>query len=237
MLRRESDRRYFVFPSWAEFSYRWEDLPAYLSDPMNCPVFRDDPNRARISVQTWREYGYTFPIQPFELIDGPAGGGIVCAHIEEDERWLPAAILSSEASLRGPRGTDSVPSERRPPVHYLEPMDPPGSEFGLCKRPKLYLCSATAEHAEGDPGAVYWVVGYRKGKKEPKGVSELPQLASHFGLKASVLPCVPERLREEVASWFVNQEPELSGCTSRAVNRRSATSSLSCCIWDCTSAS
>jgi hypothetical protein len=87
-------------------------------------------------------------------------------------------------------------------------MDMPGWEFGFGKRQKLHICSASAEHVESEPGAVYWLVGYRKGKQGPIGVSDLPQLAAHFGLEAVDLSSVPPTLREEVSPWFVDPKYE-----------------------------
>jgi hypothetical protein len=205
VLRRERDRYYFVYPSWAELSYSWEDLPRYLSDPLNCPLIRDDPNRQR---RDWRELGFPIPAKPFDLISGPAGGGIVRAHIRRRERWLPGIILGTEANICPAQGTITVPDESAPAVCYLEPMDTGAWQFGAGERKKLYLCSASPEHAYSASDDVYWVLGYRKAKKEPKGVSELPQLASHFGLTAAEVPSLSASLRDEVAPWFVSPDYE-----------------------------
>jgi len=83
-------------------------------------------------------------------------------------------------------------------------MDMPGWQFGVGRRKKLFLCSASPEHVESDSDTAYWVVGYRKGKGELKSVAELPHLALHFGLTLDELAGVPTSLRVEVAPWFVD---------------------------------
>ena len=94
-------------------------------------------------------------------------------------------------------------------VFYLEPNDGPlaGIPFApaaLRGRAKLYVCGVSVEHAESARGSVYWVVGFERGRKGIKGLDEVENWAEHFGLNATRLGEVPETLRAETASWFVD---------------------------------
>jgi hypothetical protein len=202
MLRREPHHTYYVYPSWAELSYAWSDLPQLLADPVNSRYFRENPNLRRGDLQA---FGFPRTIQPFELINGPGGGGIILAHAASRERWLPGLILCEEANLRAPTAMALLPEHLDPQVYYLEPMDEPGSELGLGKKKKLYLCHATPEHAEAAEAAVYWVIGVERAAKRVKGLEEVEGLARRFDLAVSSLQ-VPEALRQETEAWFISPE-------------------------------
>jgi hypothetical protein len=202
VLHIESNK-YYVYPSWAQLSYKWEDLGRHLADPLNSPYIRDDPNRRRFD---WKERGWPVPVQPFDMIDGPEGGGIIKAHIKREERWLPEVVLGTEANICCPPGMQYflLSQAFNPCVFYLEPFDSPGWQFLSGKKTKLYLCSASLEHVEGDPKKIYWVVGYKKAKREIKTLGEIGTWAHHFKLEIRRLPHVPEDLRQEVAPWFIS---------------------------------
>lgn len=136
MLKVEPKYYYEVYPSWADLSYRWEELPTLLADPENSSYFQEDPNKMRTN---WEALGYPEKGQRFELIDGPAGGGIVRAHLELVQteygmvtRWKAGLILCSEASVSGCPGTylyrvrGSLKDGLFDHVHHLEPSDEPG---------------------------------------------------------------------------------------------------------------
>ena len=201
MLRLEPRTCYYVYPSWAEPPYSWSDLSRYLSDPLNSPLIREDPNWRRYD---WQELGYPLNVQPFELIDGPAGGGIIRAHIAYEERWLPAVVLHTGVNIRSPLGMSVLWDLFNQAVLYLEPMDEPGWEFGLGKKKKSYVCGTSPEHADAAGDNVYWVVGFRRSKGEIRKLDLVPTWAESFGIQAFRLQSIPEALRIETSSWFVD---------------------------------
>jgi hypothetical protein len=206
MLHREHDRTYFVYPSWAELSYSWEALPELLADPFNTRYFRENPNYRR---GDFLARGYPAKIQPFELISGPAGGGIVKAQIRPGEKWLPGIILGQEANLVDVTAMRGLPEHLDPQVYYLEPMDQPGWELGLGKKKRVYLCHATTEHADTTEAVVYWVIATARAKVRFKAIEEVPAVAQGFGLQAAPIT-IPEQLRRETATWLANPDYDYS---------------------------
>jgi hypothetical protein len=213
MLSGEADRIYIVYPSWAEFSYRWEDLPRLLSDPLASSY--TDPNCGGYTkenkVEYWRSLEYpTENISPAIIINGPGGGGIIYVDkIPPGGRWLPIIILRKEGNMpyrpnvHGPR--DKFPFK----VCNLEPFDHPILALAAGKRIKMYLCSATPEHIDSDPEGIYWAVGRKKGRKNMVELDHVPKGAKALGIEASRLSEAPEIIREETASWYVNPEYEV----------------------------
>lgn len=59
MLRDERNRTYYVYPSWADLSYRWEDLPRLLADPLNSGGFKgEDRAKEKTKMEYWLDAGY-----------------------------------------------------------------------------------------------------------------------------------------------------------------------------------
>ncbi len=202
MLHREPTTTYIVYPSWARFSYRWENLWPLLSAPLRSGYLDPRP-------EYWRRLGYPEVPQPFKLIDGPAGGGIVRADFAPPDKWMPGLILSHEASIRRPVGYTAEVVQTIENVRYLEPNDGPlaGIPFApsiLKRKAKIYVCGVSAEHVEAAGCSVYWVVGFERAKNSHKGISDMPIWAEHFGLKAIRISELPESIRAETASWFVD---------------------------------
>jgi len=202
MLKAELETQYYVYPSWIEVSYKWEDLPWLMAHPLESGY---------IDTKTdWKKLGYPEEIAPCSFIDGPAGGGIVVAD-RVPRFWLPAAILSREANLCLPNSIINWLEVVQFKVNYIEPFDNPLLYYFEDKpRPKLYICSFSPENVESDPDSVYWVVNYKKGRKEITGLNEVPTWAKSFGLSVTRLPECPQLLREETSDWFRNPENEFA---------------------------
>jgi hypothetical protein len=195
MLHAEPDTKYIVYPSWAELSYKWEDLPWLLAHPLESGYVEPDKD--------WRRLGYPETIAPCSSIGGPFGGGIIIAD-NVPRMWMPVLVLRKEANLCPPQGL-LISSDQLPCwVGYLEPFDDPLLNALEGKpRTRNYVCSATPENIEAEPDSHYWVVAF-EGKKEPNGLGELPTWALQFGLDVSRIAGVPQALREETSDWFRN---------------------------------
>jgi hypothetical protein len=202
MLRDEPNRTYFIYPSWADLSYRWEDLPRLLADPLNSGYF----DELGYTEADWRRVGYPSEIKPATLLSGPGGGGIIYADFAYPEKWLPANILNKEANLCLPSGLIPCLERLRFHVHYLEPHDSPEWYLLTGKKPKLYVCGASVEHVESDPESVYWLIVYKKAKRRLKGLDDVPHWAEGFGLTVTDLESVPQRIAEETADWVVDPQ-------------------------------
>ena len=198
MLRGEPQTLYNVYPSWADFSYRWEDLSQILARPFESGHL--DPN------DPWEKWGFSRQAQPFGLIDGPCGGGIVCEP-SGSTRWLPGMVLVKEANCVSPPGIGRIWQDLTFKVTYLEPIERPFDDFAEHRPPaRHYVCSFSPENIESDPESQFWVVRTKKGRSEMEGLRELPQWAFHFDLHVSRLDGCPEHLARETASWFCHSD-------------------------------
>lgn len=197
MLLSESNCSYIVYPSWAKFSYRWEDLPGILWNP--------------------RKSGFLNPTDPYadfplaapriEYIEGPVGGGILRVEVGYRERWLGALVLTQEADFKNPPGLppggriDGFDAD----VRYIEPSESLASQFGLEKAPRLYLCLASPEHADAAGENVYWMLSYVKGIRELRGLFHLERWAESLGRSLTRLTRIPEALEAETSPWFLDE--------------------------------
>lgn len=200
MLEQDLERFYVVYPSWAQFSFQWNELRTILSNPLESRY-----NRWLAERRTdWQALGYPIPVQPFDLLDGAAGNGIIVAHIRPRDPWLPFAILRLEANLLPPAAMSCVDVGFK--VWFMEPMD--GFRFLAEGRrsQKSYLCPISAEHAESAGDDIFWLVGLKRGSRTNKLFSEVDRVAQGFGLRAELLPSCPEQLVDETADWFKNQD-------------------------------
>lgn len=99
MLRTQPGTIYIVYPSWASFTYGWDQLPQLMSDPLGSGYLDKGKD--------YEGYGFRMQIQPFEMLSSRAGNGIVVAHTE-GARWLPEAILGKEAGILAPDHIDRM---------------------------------------------------------------------------------------------------------------------------------
>lgn len=199
MLRKVKDHSYVVYPSWAStsLSYKWQNLPRLLADPLNSGYVAnsDDPE------YYWECCGYPRTPQPFKLIDGPVGGGIVMwegdANAGRGWRWLPIVVLESEANLRLPNGMDSIWKQFDAQVVCMEPHG-----WGIGGGPKLYRCAVSTEHVDSAGESVYWLLCLKEGKRIAKGVGEIATWAAGFGLTVVLMFEVSTALLAESEPWF-----------------------------------
>jgi hypothetical protein len=197
MLHKQRLHNYIVYPSWAKLSYRWKDLPRLLSDPMHSGYM--PPGR---DLQYFLDCGYPIAPQPFTMLDGPVGGGIIewegDPHAGRGWRWLPIIILRSEADLRPPNGMLGQKLDAQ--VVGIEPHG------GGLERPKLHTCAATIEHIDAADDDVYWVLCSSSKGDRIKGLEALPEWAKSFGLAVERMSDVHPAVREQFDSWI--REPE-----------------------------
>jgi hypothetical protein len=200
MLSREKKKKYIVFPSWLDPTYKWEDVPAIISDPLKY----NDFTRLNYTEDDLRRFGYSEEILPFELIDGFAGGGIILIHKSPEQRWLPDGALTFDkgVDLIGPAGTAVL--DWKCNVAHFENRSDPLWQLELGKKRKNYEMAATPEHIESMPDCVFWLIRFvpTKTGKQMKGLDDVPGWAKHFGLDVRRLEEPPEPVRKETADWF-----------------------------------
>jgi hypothetical protein len=196
MLLLDKDRQFIVYPSWAKLPYTWDRLPGLLWNPK------------KSGFLTPAYYG-DYPVAPpkIDFLDGPAGGGVIVVNKPPEERWLGGLVLVSHANLRVPGGRALVAVDPFGVlVTYVEPYDnPPEVQFGLCPRPKLYVCGATPEHAESAGTSVFWLASLEKRQRAASNLAEVASWAQAFGLSVTELSHIPAQLQSETSDWF--QQP------------------------------
>ena len=126
-ITKEPNRTYLVYPSWAELTCRWENVPKVLVDPVASGLID-----ASVDYQS---LGYPEALAPARVINGPAGGGIIGVDLVPPAKWLPALALSSDALIRS---TCMLPEYFR--VSYLEPMDDLEATIDSSLANGMFLC-------------------------------------------------------------------------------------------------
>jgi hypothetical protein len=207
MLIKETERNFIVYPSWAEMQVRWSDLPRYFADPLNSGFIPQGFD--------YRRFGYPEVIQPYELIDGPEGGGIIVWRGDPYRgRWLPLLVVTSGASLVEPNGVRNLapaPDPHAPYVASLEPSDNPLWRMGVGKRPRAYNTAPSYENAEAAGEGVYWIVQHRRPEgrgREIRGLRQIPEWSRAFGVEVRRLGDAPSEVLVETAPWFAGDDNE-----------------------------
>lgn len=169
-----------VYPSWAKFSYKWHDLDMLLRSPLSSRYLahRDD----------WFQLGYSRITDNFQLIEGPAGNGIIVkkrgktADASQIERWLPGVLLTSEAYFRLPPGISAV-SDYDYQVSYLTPKPNDMIRLGIGKQKVDPMPYFSIEPFRGlDESACLCVTGRGSGPIESSVA--LTRLLLSFGITA-----------------------------------------------------
>jgi hypothetical protein len=194
MLRAEPNPRYDIYPSWADYKIKWHELPKLLADPLNSGLLDENDLRSI-------ENGILPNVpEPCELIDGPAGGGIVITTVERPP-GLNRCVLSRFAEVSAPMGVNFEVRGNQAHVAYLEPSRSLYLALGE-RRPRVYDgCAISFDHVEVAGDEVYWFVAYESGKSEISGLDEIPSLAAGFGLSVQRLDQPPNAVATETADW------------------------------------
>lgn len=193
MLRINRNESICVYPSWADFSYKWENLDQLLSNPFESGYV--DRNK-----YNWSELGFSQKYDNYRLISGPEGGGLIISDKEEPgNRWLPGLILTKEASNSGAEMVGICP------VRYLDPNDGEGWEFGIGKRAKIYSIVSSGEHTEAAGDRVFWAFGIEKQKWPIRGIEHVTRVADHFGVQVKLLSEPPVEVVKETSEWMYEE--------------------------------
>ena len=167
MLHAEPKNYYDVYPSWADYQVKWHDLPRLLSDPLNSGLLHLD------DLQSVEDGTFPNVPDPFEMIDGPAGGGIL---IRTQPRLpgLSWCVLNSFADVSVPMGVNFEIRDHQANVVYLEPSR---SLYLLERRPKVYdNCEISFDHTESAGDHAYWFAAYETGETKLREVDENPAI-------------------------------------------------------------
>ncbi len=202
MLTYERNKRYIVYPSWAngQIVYSWRDLPAVFADPLQCPYLSTN---TRVHIQT-HPGDYPIPPQPATYITGPWDGGVIVVEAGLGQRWLPEAIMRNLADPSKPDTMVRFIPELLPAVSYLEPTSDlrRGYEvIGWGKAPKLYVPPMLLDHADSAGDEVYVLARYSRGKGRLRGMEDLVSGYVPFGLELSAIVSPRPEVQAEADAW------------------------------------
>ncbi len=146
-----------------------------------------------------------------DYFSSPVGGGIIVPHIDRDEWWLGWPVLS--ADLTGIRNPAGVPPGRDTGfgsrVRYLEPHDnSPEVQLGLKKRPRLFTCKVTPEHADEAGDELYWLVSTKRKNRRSRALDDIPTWTEPFDVRLKRLDQCPEPLLQKQDDWFLSSDFE-----------------------------
>ena len=199
MLHTNTNEYKIVYPSWSRFSYGWEGLGQALRSPLESGYI----DRGR----DWRRLGYPETVQPFSLVNGSEGGGIICVYVPHTQKWMPNLILTKEADILKPPGEMSDIDGKNINVFYLSQNPGLLSSLLPSKAPTLArerICATSVEHLDVAGDLVYWVLGYRGGKRNVVPIDRVMGMAQAFGIDLRVLGDLEIPSSREFRDWFVD---------------------------------
>jgi hypothetical protein len=198
MLKQETNRCYFVYPSWGRFIYTWDDLPRLLSDPLHSGFL--DPSF------DYKAFRFSMVPRACEFHAGSFGGGIIAEHVDSSERWLGEMILGKEVGIHSPPGMVVLQKSFTTPVYFLNLQDPPGFvELGIGIAPQRFVCSMTPENSNAAGDSIFWVFGHEGGKKSSSAMDLLQSVGDLFDVSVIRISEPPDPVAIETAPWFVRQ--------------------------------
>jgi hypothetical protein len=204
MLRKETDRNFLIYPSWAQIPAKWADLPRLMADPLGSGLLQRhfDP----------KEFGYPDVPQEHAFIPGSEGNGIIVLYNDPrvQSKWLAGRVLREAQWLNpnGMRAFDEAQREPQPFVCYIEPMVGSGWWIGVAKKPIIVVVNLSYEHVEAAGDSVYWLVRYQRTSRgqELKRIADVAGWAANFGITVRRAEQFPEAVQAEAAGWFINPE-------------------------------
>lgn len=206
MLYSEPGTAYEIYPSWAEYTVKWDDLARMLADPAGSGCV--DLN----AISAIQHGLIADVVEPSSMIAGPEGGGIVVTPVITPP-GLHHCVIGRFAEISGARGVgcDSLNLEGSLDIARVGYLEPKRSLYVFERRPKVYdHCSTTFEHAESAGDGVYWVVDYVEARRPIAGLDDIPVWAAGFGLKVERLLTPPRAIGDETADWFWQEDHRMA---------------------------
>jgi hypothetical protein len=170
---------YIVYPSWAELSPSWAQLPLLFAAPLESGKLNHRSD--------WAALGYVSGHNCYEFIDGPCGNGIIKGMGSSNSRFLWKAVLNSQFSGSRPPG---VPLPGVLPfiapsydVSLLEEKERAEHALGFEKKAKTYVPSISLEYEGGSDATVFVSLTFRKDKVDKEVCRSVSLWWSEFGVK------------------------------------------------------
>lgn len=211
MLEYDRFTQYMIYPSWANFWYEWKDVSLMLKDPLKTGFFVPEDFEREPEILEGK-----IPSRDYELIDGPAGGGIIVIPLFKRNATTACGLewKGINSILFKPSETEiqvssifGLPSNSG--VLYMKPHAPSFLvKHGILKRPKAYDLFGTFEHVESADKSLYASVVLYKSKRQfsKKYVDVLTSTACSLGLSLTPLDDIPPSIFAEKPHWCSGQD-------------------------------
>lgn len=187
MILLSKDSFYYVYPSWAAFSWRWENLGTVFRDPIASGFLENG--------EKLKKLGYEDGCGQFELIDGPFGNGIIRGIMTKQSRFLWMAVMF--------HGANFVPLPGFPPdvwdyrVCWLHQKETPEQILGMEKKLRMYLPRISLDHDELPESCVFVALTFRRGRVDEQVCASFWEGCRNFGIECH--PVESKNLHSKVA--------------------------------------
>ena len=130
---------YLILPSWARLAFKWADLGDLFARPFD--------KGALARPDYWTRIGYKQNDNTFQLINGPAGNGIIKGIGDINKsRYLWMAVLLQQAEFRPLPGFPRIGFNSN--LFWLAEKDTPENYLGLQKKSSAFLPLISLEYDE-----------------------------------------------------------------------------------------
>ncbi|HAW29811.1 MAG TPA: hypothetical protein DCY03_17090 [Planctomycetaceae bacterium] len=225
MLKNELERSYFVYPSWANPPFQWDELQKLLHAPLISGLIENtDP-------EYWAKLGYQPENPEFHFLKGAFGGGVFwtdndpleidhSSAIPTSKRWLFMNVLRS-GNTQVTCIDELLPYSREVGcnVAYLEAGDTAETFLGLAPKPRNFSINGTVEHLGVDTDRIFWAVRIKRAKRALKGLADFASIASAFGIELNFLDSPGEEFLSITEPWFDDPDRETQWFEVRSQNK------------------
>jgi hypothetical protein len=212
--------KYHIYPSWADFTYKWADLPLIFDR-----IYTDPEKYINqyIHPQWYNEHNkiyYTLINEGLEFINGPVGGGIIIhKYTSRDEAlnaggyahkkmWIGQALFNIEQyNMESISGAEIIGYPLN--ISYWHRNNIPLLvNLGIEKRSnKQYRIDGSYDHVESVGNNIYVaLVCYRHKRQKTDMIQDFIELVTHFNLNLTYIEKTPETILKEKPFWFTKEK-------------------------------
>lgn len=209
-----------IYPSWANFMYKWEDLPEIFDR-----IYTDPEKYINqyIHPQWYNENckkDYTLIDEGTEFIDSPVGGGIIiykytpcddqinAGGYARGKQWIGEALFNIEQYNEEPILTQDIIGSPTNISYYVQNNIPLLIKLGIVQRSgKQYRIHCSYDHVESAGDNIYVaLICYRHKRQKPDMFQEFIELTNHFNLNLIYIGKTPKAILKEKPFWFAKEE-------------------------------
>jgi hypothetical protein len=230
MILTDPSAFYYVYPSWANYRFKWADLHAIFLDPYGTGFLDNEPY--------WSKIRYKEGFNTFRLIDGPLGNGIIKGiGNQRSDRFLWMAVLMQETDFTSLPGFHYNAPDYG--VHWMEEKGSAERVLGLKEAAPTFLPRVSLDYDDCPNSSVFVSLAFGTRTQDEELCLRFQMLAGSFGLncqpvlEVNSLPDVTRKMVSPVINhrWFLMEHVEddagllaskafYLGCAMKYVSKR-----------------